>query len=245
MGVTAPVAAPQRVVISVAIMAVPERRQLVEQNLLPEVPNAMVIYDLQHAGVWPTARRAWQNWRQEATHHIVLQDDARPCKGFLAQVQAAIEAKPSALINFYNGYGNRHMHEQAEKRGWHWIRREYGLNGVAVCMPVDMIRHYLLWGARWLADDPWHDDNRMKLFQYIHHYPTWVTHPELVDHVGGTSSILGHNYATNYAAHFIEDARGVEIDWTQGADQERGYAGEMSSIAGWIQQNFKGEIKEA
>lgn len=62
-----------------------------------------ITEDRHREGVWPTARRAWMACARGAgqTHHLVMQDDAIPCRDFLSGAKAALDAVPDKVVTFF------------------------------------------------------------------------------------------------------------------------------------------------
>src|SRR5690349_1858425 len=76
-------------------------RAIIEQlrDEAPELP-VVIVADEAREGCWPTFRRALEVG-QTGTHHLLLQDDLELCRDFVATVNAAIEARPHAILNLY------------------------------------------------------------------------------------------------------------------------------------------------
>ncbi len=56
------------------------------------------------------ARAAWSRVGTQATHHLVLQDDAVPVEDFLPRLSALIEAAPDAALCLFTEWGSRTSH---------------------------------------------------------------------------------------------------------------------------------------
>jgi hypothetical protein len=78
----------------------------------PEL-NIRVVLDPEPDGP-PTALRAarlaWAAVAPDATHHLVLQDDALPADDFLARLHTLIAAQPDAALSLFTEWGSRTSH---------------------------------------------------------------------------------------------------------------------------------------
>ncbi|MGW0836127.1 hypothetical protein [Streptomyces prunicolor] len=76
-------------------------------------PGAKVVLDPEPDGP-PTALRAarlaWASVDPEATHHLVLQDDALPVAGFLDRLTSLIAAEPDAAFSLHAEWGGMTSH---------------------------------------------------------------------------------------------------------------------------------------
>ena len=79
--------------LSVSVMAHPSRSHWVhELRERVGIEYANVAWD-RGLGIWDTCSRAWEMHDPAATHHLVLQDDALPCRDLLAGLEAAITSQ--------------------------------------------------------------------------------------------------------------------------------------------------------
>ncbi|WP_017558246.1 hypothetical protein [Nocardiopsis baichengensis] len=100
--------------LSAAVMAHPQRagtaRSLADR--LPEF-GAEVVWDPDPDGppsALRSARAAWAAAPPEATHHLVLQDDALPVDGFGDRLTALLRARPEAAFSLFTEWGSRTSH---------------------------------------------------------------------------------------------------------------------------------------
>lgn len=166
--------------IAVAVMHTPgaiERRPFVEA-ICREIPSAIVVED-RGRGLWDTATRAWSIETGTATHHLVLQDDARLCVGFSGHVGSAIAARPLDALSFFSK-------PDADAGRWFTCR---GLTAVATCLPIELARE---WSA-WMRDHsaPSNDDTLLIPWLAARGLERWFSNPSLVQH-GDVPSLLGH-----------------------------------------------------
>ncbi|MDA1361038.1 hypothetical protein O1R50_15510 [Glycomyces luteolus] len=115
------------VLLSTAIMTHPARedraRKLAES--LPELNPAVIVDDTEPGrGNLANALRAWAAVGEDATHHLVLQDDVVPCENFTALVHRAVAARPAEAISLFCEWGSRSatLARVAARRGWAWAR---------------------------------------------------------------------------------------------------------------------------
>ncbi|MDN3241498.1 hypothetical protein [Glycomyces tritici] len=115
------------IALSTAIMTHPARedraRKLAES--LPDLNPAVLVDDTEPGrGNLGNALRAWGAVGEDATHHLVLQDDVVPCDGFTALVRRAVGARPDAAISLFCEWGSRSatLARVAARRGWGWAR---------------------------------------------------------------------------------------------------------------------------
>jgi hypothetical protein len=113
--------------LSTAIMTHPARedraRKLAES--LPELNPAIIVDDTAPGtGNLGNALRAWAAVGEDATHHLVLQDDVVPCENFTALVRKAIIARPEDAISLFCEWGSRSatLVRVAARNGWGWAR---------------------------------------------------------------------------------------------------------------------------
>lgn len=202
--------------LSVAIMAVPERRSQVVQLMQKLGRRVPVVYDTKRRGAWWCAERAWRRVRGGSTHHLVLQDDVTVCRDFVASAEQAIAAhRPDAPICFY---ANRKAVEEARAKGDAWFGGIGLLWGQAICLPVADIWPMLGWCKRHVSERYFKYDRRVGLWAEAHERLCYCTVPSLVDHLGSTTSTMGHRTPQPRVARWYigDNASGRSIDWTRG-----------------------------
>ncbi|MFC8626782.1 hypothetical protein [Streptomyces anulatus] len=102
---------PSDIRLSAAVMSHP-RRAAAAHALADRFPdlNIRVVLDPDPEGP-PTALRAarlaWAAVAPDATHHLVLQDDALPVEDFLARLHTLIAAQPDAALSLFTEWGSR------------------------------------------------------------------------------------------------------------------------------------------
>lgn len=194
--------------VSIVIMAHPERRAWAEA--LGEELSARVIWD-NGEGHIATALRCLEAYDPEATHHIVLQDDAIPAKGFreMAERIAAL-AGPEPVCHYTGGrLGISHGRSAkqrfvaARKRDASWFLTNGPFWGVGVSHPVARLPEVIeLFRAH---DDPG-DDPRLRSAYGELGIPCWYPVPSLVEHRDGGSLLHAHRKTGRVALEFAPDA---------------------------------------
>lgn len=114
---------------------------------MPEL-SASIAYDpAPEEG--PTAVRAaaaaWRRVADDATHHLVLQDDALPCAGFGGLVRRAVGAQPSRPLTFFAPWSDAtaQLARVAAITGRTWCPLvEYATPSVAIILPRELAEGY-------------------------------------------------------------------------------------------------------
>jgi hypothetical protein len=210
----------------------PDRRVMVDRLVsalggIAEINRLVTRWDIvsddNRDGVWPTARRAWLNSRKSnATHHIVIQDDAMPCRSFIKAVLETTDLLPNKPISYFD---MSNVTQKALDDGKHWAVRRSLSTALAVVMPVDIALQGLSWIADNVRPDAKHDDDRWSLYFLTAGIEVWYTAPSLVEHEDRGRSLLGNprllpKGKRRVAGALIgpsEDPRA--IDWTLGIEQ--------------------------
>lgn len=189
--------------LSAIVMAHPKRAAMVaelRESLDRDVP---AIWD-ERNDLWHTGRRCLLAYDRKATHHLVIQEDAIPCRDLLAGVERACEHSGDHPISLYagmykprskagavgreiNGAKGRMARaiqrgeDSAKQYGTPWLEYEGPWWGVALVLPTAHIPDLVEWGDAWTRRRNY--DARIGQF-YIHSrgIRCWYTMPSLVDH---------------------------------------------------------------
>lgn len=165
----------------------------------------------------------------EATHRLILQDDAQPCQDFLAAATAALEAQPESLVVFFVPGSSYHesLIYEACHRGDAWARLPNHMYcpAVAVAYPARLIAPFLAfvdrqhWPPAFTADDA-------IICRFLEASAEWalatvpslVEHPDLHPSIGRPPNRYRVNDPARHAACFVHDSAvsPLEIDWTLG-----------------------------
>ena len=202
--------------LSIAIMAVPERRALVFELLEILNKRVPVLWDIGHKGAKWNAERAWSSISGNATHHLVLQDDAIPCRNFISLAENALDHSDDALVTFFNP---RKEIVKAKERGDSWVRMTSFQWAQATALPVGRVSQFLRWSKNSLSKEYPHDDVALGIFAELADLPIYCTVPNLVDHRNPkeVKSDLGHNTPSSRTSYdFLADQDGYKIDWSKG-----------------------------
>lgn len=205
--------------LMLAVVGHQQRRTMLEtlaEQLHPEVVEVDTSTDRSEAREWNVHAGAIQaalNSADDATHLVLLQDDARPVPDFRAHAAAAITAQPDAIVSFYLGTDHRHQLQHlvtratrhADQIGAAWIRSRMLHHGVAVAYPLAVLPELLTWCAT--RSQPY--DNRVGLFARQASIPVMYTWPSLVDHDDSAPVILGRDRPAPRRAHRV----GVPASW--------------------------------
>lgn len=164
------------------------------------------------AAVWPTAQAAWA-MAGGATHHLVLQDDALPCVGFLDGVHHLLALRPHHIISLWNA--RRKLVDDLRAAGVMWWVAPANTTGVAVVMPAALAREFLAWEAAVVDPALPADDVRLAAFAKWSGQPIWHTTPSLVHHAGYQSSLIGYPAHPNRVEHWwLDQTSPLALDWT-------------------------------
>lgn len=206
--------------LSVSIMAHPQRARFVEE-LQEQLPDATVVWD-QKNDRWDTGRRSLLAFDPGATHHVVVQDDAIPCKDFLAGVERITQLVPNNPISLYTGR-TRPFGQQVQKaartaraKRLKWIVLDGLFWGVGVVLPVPLLQEMVRF----------HDtanvqiknyDSKMSFYFIQKGITTYYTQPSLVNHrdlADGNPSLVPGRFAAGRVAHnFIGDESPLDVNW--------------------------------
>lgn len=135
--------------LSTVIMAHPSRLALAEAlaDQLPELKPDIVVDPDPHGppSSLRTAAVAWSFVPEHATHHLVLQDDAVPCRGFADAVHAAIAQHPDTALALFTEWTSVTAHHLrlAALTGATWaeVVDEY-VPSVALVLPAAIARAF-------------------------------------------------------------------------------------------------------
>jgi hypothetical protein len=199
--------------ISVAIMHHPARRdsaRALARSLARLSPRVVADPDPSGpASPLRTAKRAWREVDESATHHLVLQDDTVVCEGFEQRLRAAVRARPDEVITLYvnadspnNSYPVRH----AVFSGSPWALLVPGefVPTVGLLMPVTKARELADFLAR-IPDELCDDDAFVDLFCRTRDYRVLATVPNLVEHRGDRSVASNDGHGVRRSVAFLPD----------------------------------------
>lgn len=195
-------------------MAHPKREQFIPGLLKSLDRPVPVIWDRRNDR-WDTGSRALLAFDPEATHHLVLQDDALPCRDLLAGTEKALGSIPTdAVVSLYTGRTSRFRRQLAMAgnrsrwlvmKGLHW--------GVGVVVPTRFIPDLVEWGnARpHIANY----DKRISRWCEQAEAPVYYTWPSLVQHRISPSMVAGRGQGPGRTAYWFVGHRrsALDVDW--------------------------------
>lgn len=207
-------------VISVAVMAHPNRADFVRELTDALDVSAEVVWD-RCSNEWDTGRRALMAFDPQATHHLVVQDDALVCQKLGAAAAQAADVSGDRLVSFYTGQVRPHKHlverawAGARAAGATWLQMPGPWWGVALMLPTAHILDLVAWAdrrGRHIRDY----DKRVARWHTREGVPCWYSVPSLVDHrpEAESPSLLPGHAAHRQAHEFIgRSASGLDVEW--------------------------------
>lgn len=158
----------------------------------------------------------------DASHIVVIQDDALPCVGFYQAAAAAISARPTAAVAFcVTPQARVTSHEMTialkARQSWaRWSPRDFW---PLVCSsyPTAMAEEMQLWVDERKPDSR-NDDSVTADFLRARRYEAWVTVPSLVQHGDDVPSLIGRKHMSGLnpgrlAKWWIGDGDPRAISW--------------------------------
>lgn len=222
--------------LALYVMAVAARQEMADA-LVAELQRQRAVYpdsgvlppvlsvDAPRQGCWWNARKCWSmGAATDATHVLVVQDDAVLADDFVAGATNAVRARPHDAVSFYSA---RKEVPAARDAGKPWVALPGSswLGALAVVLPRQMTAEFVAWADAAEVEQAkawrYHDDTRLAAYLSATRRRMWVTAPSLVDHRNEPSQ-MGHPRTTGgrprVAALF--QAHGTRyIDWTTHEEQ--------------------------
>lgn len=138
--------------IDIRIIAVPERMENVEkmQETL-KLPEENIFIDKAHKGVKYNAKRAWLK-KTEASHVMVLADDAELCKDFLKYCNIIVDNFPEAIVSLFPFQFRKST--ELSRYPWTPYVSTNMVSGLGIIMPTEYIKPCIKsWKEEILGDD--------------------------------------------------------------------------------------------
>lgn len=203
--------------LSCQVMAHPSRAFHVEQLLAGLDREVPVTWD-RHNDRHDTGTRAMTGYDPNATHHLVVQDDAIPCRDLLAGVERMLAHVPPATpVSLYTGRV-RPFARAVDAAAAEHDREPVSflvmpeLNwGVAVVLPVELIGPLFDWYPHGRVPGY---DARMGQWFLRQGIDVWYSWPSLVDHRHDVESLVGHGAGRQAHTFVGEDRSALDVDWT-------------------------------
>lgn len=147
-----------------------------------------------------TYRECLRRTPADATHRLIVQDDAWPCEGFRTLAEVALAERPDAIVCFFvpGSQGLRRPILRAAERDERWAPVRIGawIPTVATAFPAALAADFLAYVERPWARQQRGDDGPLTRFCRQHKLQPWATVPSLVQHADRVPSVWGRK-ATN------------------------------------------------
>lgn len=214
--------------ISLCVQHHPSRADLLTR--LDELGEYELVTDPEpyapHRSAFRTYLECLRRTPADATHRLIVQDDALPCARFRALAAAAVGERPGDLIAFFvpGRSSLRDLIGKAHALGHRWVQLP-NLNWtptVALCWPVARVHEFIPYGEAivesrakrgmpTMADDPY-----VGAWRKREKIPVWATVPCLVQHPDVVQSLYrcdlrpraGEN-RSRVAALYVDDIGAV------------------------------------
>jgi hypothetical protein len=224
------VAIEPRTTVSAVVMAHPRRGVWAEQ--LAADLDCQIVWD-RHNELWDTARRAWLSFDPQATHHVVVQDDAVLSADLLDGLRLVAANAGNRPVGLYFG-GTRpriqetaHRLAEARQAGEAFCEMDGPLWAVAVMIPTGQIGAMVAYGDR-KPNIP-ADDSKMSRFFKSLGVGCWYTVPSLVDHRWEDNpSLVGEQATVPRRAQWFCNGSALDVDWSRWPAAARWRGGTMN-----------------
>lgn len=203
--------------LSVAVMAHPSRAEMVDRLLSELDRPAKVVWD-EINDRHDTGIRALEAYDPSCTHHLVIQDDAQPCRDVLAGIEQAVAYVPDGCpASFYLGRVKpfrRAVQGVVDRAGdASWIVMDGIYWGPAIVVPTGVVDDLAKWYRGPTGRGVTNYDRRVSVWFEKRKRRCWYSWPSLVDHRGDDSLVRGHT-AVRRAHRFIGDRSALSVDWS-------------------------------
>lgn len=203
--------------LSVSVMAHQARAHLVDELVdRLGVDADRVTWD-RRQDRWDTGRRAMLDHDPDSDWHMVIQDDAMVCRDLLPGLEAALDRVPAGAISCPYVGTRRPMTErvtraveEADRAQASWIVLQTLNWGVAIIVPTNTIAEMVAWCDRLTI--PNYDKRVGQYYWRVRNWPTWYTHPSLVDH-RDVPSLAGHGPDRRAHRFAGEDTSALDLSW--------------------------------
>ena len=204
-------------------MTHPARRNAAEalRDVHPEL-GLTVVEDPEPDGpatALRTAVHAWRAVKDDATHHLVLQDDVLLCADFTSALGLAVRGRPDDALSLFTEWGSRTSHAARlaalSSEVWAEVVDEY-VPTLALVLPADLARGFARFAAgRETGSDP--DDVVMCEFLRTCGVRMLVSVPNLVQHADLPSVAGNGEMGVRSSVCFADDIPAVPVtDWVSG-----------------------------
>lgn len=167
--------------IDVRMFAVPEREEWAKniQKIL-KIPDDHIVWDKEHVGVLPTARKTWE-METDKPFVMVMNDDAELCKGFMKYCEKIVEHFPNHIISLFPyQFRTRRQVRNRPRKSPYILTKE--VMGLAVIMKSEYVKPCLdFW------DERFGDDVNIGRWARAYGIPVITTLPSIIQHIGDDS----------------------------------------------------------
>src|SRR5262245_41360451 len=129
-------------------------REGVLDRLLPLLPPAVEVITDEGAreklSPWRGYRRCFEDLPLDASHVVIVQDDARACRNFGQRLEQAVDEKPNDVISLFVGGlpgRTRKNFLEAQGRGERWSQINFQEihHVVCLCWPISLAKQFIEW----------------------------------------------------------------------------------------------------
>jgi hypothetical protein len=204
--------------VSGAIMAHPRRKVWAEE--LSAQTGLPIVWD-QINTVWDTAKRAWRAHDPNATHHVVIQDDAVPCLDLLPTLRVISSLYPlepfCLTVIDYRLHNARRDYDATMRSGAPFWYSNAAVSAVGLMLPVRDIEPMIAYGDGYGTI---HDDLKVRGFYKQQGRKMMFPIPSLLQHrnVDENPSLVPGNdgrWSDRASSTFIgEQVSGLSVNWS-------------------------------
>lgn len=169
-------------------------KRLLEATTLANSIGAVLALDDGSLGAAGNHTQAWElTTARDSEWAAVLEDDAQPVRGFLAQAEQALTVAPEPVVSFYLGR-TRPVRWQdrisratilADQHASCWIISTHTIHAVALAIHTDVREDWLDWAHS--SNLP--PDERMAAWCIARDHKVAFTWPSLVNHADGPTLV--------------------------------------------------------
>lgn len=198
--------------LSTAIMTHPGRIEAARSlaRSIVELSPKIVVDPTPTGRTIDNAVRAWNAVEDDATHHLVLQDDCHVCSGFIPMLRSAISEMPHCALSFFTTWSSRtsNVVRIAALHGSRWAEIcDYYLPCVALVLPAWMARSFSL---SQLNGVDLEDDSALLEYITKHDVRAYMHVPNLVQH-SELPTVARNDVGTRLSVYFHDDATAMGV----------------------------------
>lgn len=224
---TAPPRSRPDIVLSACVMGVPqraERHRMLRRAL--GVPRRRLRFSIDRRGVgpWANGERALRERHPDATHHLIVEDDAVVAPDFYAATMRILRLLPDDPVMLFatTAPGADGPYLEALAGGTRWVRAQ-GFWTVATVLPVGLIDPMLAWIAEHCHPDWDKWDDRLSCAAQALGLWSMVAIPNPATHDWSIPSTRGHDGMNAVWRPLPTLAEcgyrsALDIDWSVGVD---------------------------